>query len=122
MIVLSIITLGIYIPIWFMIQRNAINKLKSKSKLSKAPFILILILFLISAILTIASFLVIDSHVEETIDYIDRWISFIGGVFVVVMSFKAAGIIEDHFNKTMVVAGVFFFGIFYLQYKLNEFI
>ena len=122
MILLFIITYGIYMPVWFLRQRESINKLNSKKKLSKWQPSLTLALFIISAIFSIYPLIVYGTFPEGTIDTIDFWVSFAGGILVIIMSFRVGWIMEDHFNKKLSLAGTFFLTIFYLQYKINKFL
>jgi len=126
LIILSIITYAIYIPIWFLQQRKAINSLKSKTKLTKSPIIILLILYIISAILLIPLIMLSDTSVLIVLNLIDTIITWVGIIITLVLSFRVRQIFIQHYNSTLKknikfsFAATFFFWIFYLQYKINR--
>jgi H+/Cl- antiporter ClcA len=122
MILLVMVTYGIYIPIWFMKQRNAINNLKSKEKIPNGPIIFVLVIFILSAIMFIPSIIYENTSIGNTIDWIDSAINIIGGLTIIVISFKIKKILNEHYNAQLSGLGTFFLTLFYLQYKINQFL
>ena len=136
-IIFTILTIGIYYPAWFLTRRNAINHLKSKKKLGRAVFIFAIVIFSISVVLNIISgFLQVLAEGLATSDYlnytqgidsVDRLISIIIAITMLVQCFKVRRIFRDHFNiyqkRNITFSGLalFFFQIYYLQYKINRF-
>src|ERR1700704_3187925 len=55
MIVLSIVTFGLYYPIWFLRRRAALNRLDSPRKLRRWPFVIFLAFFVLQFIVGLAS-------------------------------------------------------------------
>src|SRR6266566_1911660 len=55
MIVLTVVTFGLYYPIWFLRRRAALNRLDSPRKLPRWPFLLFLAFFVLQFIVSIAS-------------------------------------------------------------------
>ncbi|MHC4489705.1 MAG: DUF4234 domain-containing protein [Planctomycetota bacterium] len=133
-IVFTIITYGIYYPLWFLRRKNAINNLKSEKKLGNGVFIFGIIIYSTSVVLSVvAAFmggLVEDLAALDTIDYVRKLFNFyIGGVvsmMLFIQCFKVRTILNDHFNvhleRDIRLSGVavFFFQIWYLQYKINR--
>ena len=126
MIFLSIITAGIYIPVWFLRRTDAINSLQSEEKLSPDIFVFVII---IDALGLLLSFWEPGGGRDaarsfEVISGILNWIAIIT---ILVQAFKVRRIFDEHFNirlrKYMPFSGLatFFFGIFYLQYEINRF-
>jgi hypothetical protein len=122
MIFLTIITYGIYIPVWFLNRKNAFNNLNSKEKISKGPIIFVLVLFIISAIILIPSILFTGTEIGAMIDMVDSAINLVGGITMLVVAFKVRRIMNEHYKTNLSVAATFFFSFYYLQYKINLFL
>ncbi len=122
MILLTIITYGIYIPVWFLNRKDAFNSLNSKEKISNGPIIFVLIIFIISAILLIPSVLFMETEIGVMIDGVDLIISLVGGITILVMSFKVRRIMNEHYKTNLSGVATFFFTFLYLQYKINRFL
>lgn len=122
LIFLVIITGGIYVPVWFLKQREAINDLNAKESLSDLPFIITIMLFAISLTLTISLEFIMDPVLHRSVEITVSLLNSVGGIIILVMSFKVRRIFYQHFNEKLSVAGTFFFTIYYLQYKINRFL
>lgn len=130
MIILTIITLGLYVPFWFIRQREAINNLHSPEKLYKNTFVTMFILSLMTLIVSILSPIVLRligyEGIGKDIDYIIKWINLIPGVILLFQIFKVRRIFIDHFNdylkKDIWFSGLltFLFHIYYFQYLINK--
>ena len=121
MILLTIITYGIYIPVWFLNRKDSFNNLNSKEKISNGPIIFVLVIFIISAILLIPSVLFMETEIGVMIDGVDSLINLVGGITILVMSFKVRRIMNEHYKTNLSGVATFFFTFFYLQYKINRF-
>lgn len=114
LVVLSIITLGIYVPIWFLKQREAINKLHSEEKLDKDIFIIMFV------------WLVAIWIVPYNISPLGPAIPVISAGILFWQIFKVRRIFVDHFNehlkKDLWISGLltFLFHIYYFQYLINK--
>jgi hypothetical protein len=119
LVFLAIITLGIYMPIWFLLQKDGINRFNTKEKLDTRIFVEVIILYSIIGILDIVS--IFTDFQPKTI-YWDA----IAGITILIQSFKVRRILNEHLNillkKDVSFSGVctFFLTIFYLQYKINK--
>ena len=122
MILLAIITYGIYIPFWFLNSKGAFNNLNSKEKISNGPIIFVLVIYIISAILLIPSILFMETEIGVMIGGIDSVINLVGGIAILIMSFKVRRIMNEHFKTNLSGVATFFFSFFYLQYKINRFL
>jgi hypothetical protein len=135
MIVLTIVTLGLYYPLWFLRRRAALTQLDAPRKLQLWPFLLFLVFVVIRLVVSIASG---SSPPEQTIGAGASALLGLGqlavGILIVVQCFFIKDILEDHlagpgddvsnsilFNSVR-LSGLmtFFFGIFYLQYVINR--
>ena len=126
MIFLMVVTLGIYIPIWFLTRRKAINSLNSSEELSLGMIVFTLVAFIGSVGLDLI-------YPESSLG---TFVNLVLGIAVLVLSFKVRSILQDHLSpqatgplsstaalqSEVSISGVltFFCGIFYLQYKINR--
>lgn len=135
-ILFTVITAGIYYPAWFLSRRHAINALHSKEQLGAGVFIFGIVVFSLSLLLMMASgvfeglyetlhdaeYLAISKGIEAT----DKMLSAVIGITLLVQCYKVRRILREHFNAhlghNVYWSGVmiFFFQIFYLQYKVNR--
>ena len=136
-IFLTCATSGIYIPIWFLTRRRAINALRSEEKLGKG------ILILATVIFTVAT---VGSSYLTVLDFMDfiaplsagnqgllmlglnaglNVISLVAFIPVIYEAFKVKRILDDHLNylgKDMRFSKVWTFLLMniYLQYRINR--
>jgi hypothetical protein len=139
MIALSILTLGVYIPIWFIQKRSGINELNSERKVGLFLPILALILTSVIALLNfgVGAQIATVHNVELRWDWIANLVVIaVVEAVMLVQAFLVRSILEDHatgqnlgplagsmalmHRSSFSAIGTFFFGIFYLQYKINE--
>lgn len=130
MVILTIVTAGIYWPIWFMNRRKAINGMQAKEKLASGVFVFAIVLFVISL------FVAVSAGVLERLGgelWLAKGLNAISGVMhaiaaavVLVQSFKVRRIFHEHFNVHLQQGiafsrvATFFFILYYLQYKINR--
>lgn len=119
---LTVITYGIYIPVWFLNRKDIFNDMNSEEKLSDGPIIFLLTIFIISAVMLIPSILFMETELGIMIDALDRIITFVGGIIILVLSFKIRKILSEHYKTNLLGVATFFFTLFYLQYKINQFL
>ena len=135
MIVVTIVTFGLYYVIWFFRRRNALNALNSPRKVALWPLLLFSAYLAVEFVLGIVSG---DRPVGEAIGampfafYI--LLRLVTGLLMVWQCFVIKDIIEDHlsgpddgttpsiFVERVQLSGLatFFFSIFYLQYAINR--
>lgn len=135
-VLLTGITGGIYIPIWFLTRRNAINALDSEEKLGKGIFILAAVVFtgiaVGSAYLQVQEIIgpVFSTNRELVIAALELLLNVISLVVfipVIYEAFKVKRILEDHFNNRFPGKGIhlsklwtFLLMNIYLQHKINR--
>ena len=127
MIVLMVVTLGLYVPIWFLRRRGALNQLGSPKKLKAWPFITAICLSAIQ--IPIALSTTTDGG-RSLFDLVNlAWT-----VFFIWQAFRIKRILQDHlFARAADLPGgvrtddwelsgvcTFIFTIFYLQYVMNH--
>ena len=134
MIVLTIVTFGLYYPIWFLRRRAALDRLDAPRKLQAWPFILFLAFHLMSVGLALAA----DSAPADEREGMANGVMDIArlalAVLMVVQCFYVKDILEDHLSgpgdqvsNSLLSDAVkpsammtLFFGAFYLQHIINR--
>ncbi len=137
MCLLTLLTAGLYAPIWFLIRRRALNNLHSREKLEAWPVSVALAALVASLCLPLLGSLKWGSwvEVENAFPLLHPGILLVAGLILIVQCFKVRRILLDHLaprQEAMFSAGIrmqheelfsrmgtFFFGIFYLQHKIN---
>jgi len=135
MIVLFVVTLGFYHPVWFLRRRAALNHLESPVKLAWWPFVVYLVFLVFVIAVNVAT---VDVPPEERPD-LDVTMA-LGrlavGLLVVMQAFRVKRILEDHLagpgdtvvrevgQEPVMLSGLltFFLSIFYLQYVINHWV
>lgn len=135
-ILFTFATAGIYVPCWFLTRRAAINSLDPRERLGQGVFIFAIVLLAISLLLSFAiggfegtgeesgdqNLL----HQARMLDLVDRMISLVVGITLLVQCFKVRRMMQRYSDNClggrMPFSGVFtfLFGVFYLQYKINR--
>lgn len=121
-LLLVFVTGGIYAPVWFLKQRGAINDLNSNESLNDLPFIITIMLCAVSLTLTISLRFIMDPALNKSVELTTSLLNCVGGIIILVMSFKVRRILYQHFHEQSSAAGTFFFTIYYLQYKINKYL
>lgn len=125
MVLLTLITGGLYYPSWFLLQRDGINSLNAKEKLRKWPFVVAIVLFAGSLALSTGAGEA-EAGTADTVLFAEL-ADICCGLLLWVQCFKVRRIFEAHLflpgdHRTRVLSGVavFFLQIFYLQYVINK--
>jgi len=135
MIVFTIISFGLYYPIWWFRRRQGLNRLNSPKKLAAWPLLLLVAVFVIQIGLAFAAG---DTPLEEFIGAGPMLLVLLFrlgvGILMLVQTFRIKDMIEDHatpesdsgpmFVEQVQLSGVmtFFFSIFYLQWAINRYV
>jgi hypothetical protein len=136
---LSLVTLGLYVPLWVLSRRRALNNLRSTEKLNLGTLSFVLSMFILCWAAGIAAGALRDRGSESaalTFGQFGEATLFIGAIELLFQLFKVRRILMDHFCVTSLgpfsltvasqseahFSGVatFFLGIYYLQYKINR--
>ncbi|MDH4226944.1 MAG: DUF4234 domain-containing protein [Deltaproteobacteria bacterium] len=128
-IVLAIITLGIYVPVWFLNRIERFNELESEHKFTINPFgFAIASLVAYIGIVCYVIFSGLNPESGEGLKYIGigEYIVFVASLVMMFECLKARRAFLDHFaKKNYEVSFSWFwtamFGMIYLQYRINEF-
>ena len=126
---LTIITLGLYVPIWFLIQRKALNSLNEHQQISITQLIVLLVLYSLDTIgfflIDLGEFFGVNQEAYSSYNTTSSLISWIQWVWVIILSFKVQGMLKDFVDARNYKVGfvgfyTFFLSIYYLQYKVNQ--
>jgi hypothetical protein len=135
MIVLTIVTFGIYYPVWFYLRRRELNAMNSPRKMLLWPLHAFMVLFIVEIGLAVAT----DDNPAQLIGSAGTAILAVVRLIVygimVFQCFVIKDIIEDHFSgpddpdmraifaaQRVKLSGLatFFLSIYYLQYAINR--
>jgi hypothetical protein len=97
MVLLLIVTAGIYYPSWFLLRRDGINSLNANEKLGTLPFIVGIVLFVVIFVLDIIS----TTTASESADVGSRIVQFAAGILLLIQCFKVRRILEAHLQETL---------------------
>ena len=137
MIVLTIVSLGFYMPVWFLRRRAAFNALDSPRKLQAAPLLAWIAFLLVNVVVGFAAGDEPPAAVVGTAGAL--MLNLCGWAIIVVallQAFRVKEILEDHLagpensqsssitSGTVTLSGLatFFLGAFYLQHAINAYV
>ena len=126
MILLTIITLGIYEPYWYLTRYQRFNALSSAAKFTQTTILFWLGWFVVDAVFIVASFTLLQSDAVRGIEIICKYVNLFAGIYAIVLAFRAKRIILEHLSNMgrndIYMSGIltFFFQVFYIQYKINR--
>ena len=138
-VLLSVVTLGIYFPSWFLLRRHGINSLNANEKMTIFPSLAAIVLQVISIAFIVGASFAFYTAAPTTAEMYDRIAEFAtwaSTILVLVQSFKVRRIFEahlkqgpqqssdvpslEHSQSSLSRVAVFFLTIFYLQYVINR--
>jgi len=128
-IVMSIITHGIYCPMWFLTRRNTINCLQFKKKLNTKPFYFAILICATSLLLSIFSGVNEWRGKMDTAIFLydfSESLDLFVWIILLFQSLKVRRILHKHFKDHLEMnlrfswLVTFFLQIIYLQYKMNR--
>ncbi len=141
-IFLTLITFWFYYPVWFMTRRRALNSLRSPEKLSLGVLGFIMVVWVVTLAISVAAGALEgaggSSEAASWWANLSTPFELVGGVLILFQCFKVRRILLDHaetMERGLFSAGIsfeqrtsfsavatFFLGIWYLQYKINQFV
>lgn len=116
-IILSIVTLGIYIPYWFVTRAKELNRMAGKKVISRKIPVLIFILYCMSNLILLIGPYFINEIAMMLYEYIDILITYAGIICIVHYSFVIRKVLNHESMKT---AFTLIFNIWYLQFYINK--
>lgn len=118
----TFVSLGLYIPIWFLRRRKALNHLAPEDDNVN------LVTFGLAALFTASLATGLCLGVLEELGTTPspglllsiQGLDLLARLFIIVASFRVKTILEGHFPERLSAVGTFFLSIFYLQYRINR--
>jgi len=114
MILLSVVTFGVYPIVWYLRRAPFLDALPADKKVGVMPWIAVALFG--------ALFVVAAARLAEGVV---RFVQLASGIMNLVLAFRVAHILRSDFARSgrtigVSAAGVFFFGCLYLQHVMNE--
>jgi len=137
MILLYVVTLGLYPAIWFLRRRAALNALDSPRKLARWPFYSLLGYTMFSACIRLAASPDAGPQVQDqSVVLLEQLVRIALGLIMILQAFRVREILEDHLEgsgpddglmrnlarESSRLSGLatFFLSVFYLQWVINQ--
>ena len=133
---LNFITLGVWWAIWFLVQREALNKLHSREKMAKKRLLFSAIALTLSALWSLFSIIFVDLQVISiglnglialtAIGAIINVATLVATIILTIEALRVRRILRDHFKEFLgqdvhiSLLWTLILQIFYLQYKINR--
>jgi len=101
MIVFTVMTLGIYIPCWFLWRRHAINSMNSTEKLGVTPFVFAIVLLGIDIVLSalVAFQATGDLDAARSIEVMPSVVELLTTLVLLVQCYKVLRIFDSHLHS-----------------------
>jgi len=128
MFFLTIITIGIYMPYWYLTRHQRFNALSSSAEFTQATIVLWLLWFIVDTVLIVVSIVTPQSETVQSLEVIESILNLMAAIFGVWLAFRAKKILLEHLavigrnDTTMSGILTFFFQNLYIQYKINRLI
>lgn len=122
MVVLTLATLGLYLPVWYLRRVHALNALRSPVKVGPVLPALVLVLYIprIGPGLFHSIFVALGaSSVTALASGTATFLGFVQGVLMLVLAFQVKEILEDHLRISLTGVWTFLFNAYYLQSTVN---
>jgi len=124
LILLTMITLGIYVPFWFLKQRKIAEKLSIKKKLYNKLIYIFIIVFIIRVLFFILDLSSGNLDIRTAYSFFNT----LNAIILLVLAFNLRSVLEEYYKKNKVKKRefcrfwTFIFSYLYLQYRINEII
>ena len=127
MIGLTIITLGIYEPYWYLTRLQRFNALSSSAKFNQTAILIWLVWFVVEAMIFVFVIVSPESSTVQSLEVIEDLVYLSAAIFAIILAFRAKKILQEHLavienDFSMSGVATFFFQFFYIQYKINRLI
>jgi hypothetical protein len=117
-IFLTLITIGLYVPVWFLRRRKVLNRLSPARNVN--AFIAGLVALYLGAFVLGITAGVEGAPQGQNLDFWTGVVDIASRILTLVLSFQVKAILEENYPDDISGVGTFFLSIFYLQYKINR--
>lgn len=125
MIVLSVLTWGVYPAYWFLVRVEPFNRIAKKKSLhlKTGTIVLVTALCVLYALASLLAFLLRLGGIPQGNAVLESAKTILGlfaGLGRIVLSFKVRAILNLKIKTGLPILFTFLFGPFYLQFRINE--
>lgn len=120
MIVLSIITMGAYVGLWFIQRREDIERIEGNHHLSFGLWKVFTVVSFTFLFIQLFGGMILSDIGLLTIDSFDIMFSFFFVGLLYYSIFRVREVLEENLDLEFNVYALFFLHIFYIQYKTNK--
>lgn len=121
MVVWSLVTMGAYIGLWFIHRRKDIEKIEGNHNLSFGLWKVFTIISFTFLFIQLFGGMILSEVGLLTIDSFDMMFSFFFVGLLYYSIFRVKEVLEENTDMDFNVYALFFFHIFYIQYKTNKY-
>ena len=117
MILFTILTLGIYVPYWYLTRYERFNALSSAAKFGQTAILIWLLWFVVDSLLIVLSIATPQSETVQALAPIESILNLVAAIFGLILAFRAKRILLEHLavigRKDTTMSGIltFFFGV-----------
>lgn len=126
--IFSLLTMGLYLPIWYLRRMDRLNSLDAPSKLRPAPVLVLLGMYAVSASGLLAFVGANDVQSALMLNSLGHALTIAGGMILISLRLRTRHILREHFAGRPSPAPRFsgaatvLLGEIYLQAKMNRFL
>lgn len=121
-VILSICSLGMYLPYWFLVRRNWFNQLTNEHHISLITPVVLFFLYSLVAFSFVPVHLFLSGFLLAFMQYIDLVITYVGLSLTLYLAFQVRLILNTYDqNKEISLVLTLFFHVWYLQYIMNKY-
>jgi len=120
MILLTFFTLGAYIGIWFIKNKKNIVNMSAKHGIQFGIWILFTVISFSFLFISLFGGVVLSDYGEEIINSYETIFNYLFVGLHYYSIFRMKEMMEEYLDMDMNVYFLFFFHIFYIQYKINQ--
>ena len=120
MILMTFLTLGAYIGVWFLKNKKNILKVSAKHGIHFELWIFFTVISFIFLFISLFGGVVLSDYGEEIINSYETIFNYLFVGLHYYSIFRMKEMIEEYLDIDMNIYFLFFFHIFYIQYKINQ--
>lgn len=120
-VILSLITVGIYVPYWFISRRKAMNQRPSEENVALGAPVVAIVLYGFLALTMVPVSFFVSGWLLAYYDYLQMVFIYLGVALILYVAFQMRSILNEGIQEKKLSGWcTFLFHIWYLQYKINR--
>lgn len=122
MVLLTLLTLGLYVPYWFWSRRRTLDAMAAEGESVGGLTVALVVLYLVAFAMGFLGGVLRGAGDAPGQAYFiaARAIDWSSRILIIVLSFRVKGILESNDSGHLSAVGTFFLSCFYLQYRINR--